>query len=298
MLSNPMGGKVNLYLDDESLDLWYSIPSGHRSQIVRDALKSAGLPDKNREEILLIQQKNRILKEIKMDLEKKAKEYGRLSGEIEKLESNLGTDTLQITSNKVNGRNPDLEKEFRDLVVRKGKEAGEITAKFSSGNYHEMKVNVGKGLWMTYAQRLNFTKIELYIYRGPGHKMVTQSHWLFDIFNDHRSRVEECFGEELDWFDGHTDDEATDEDDWIFSWESRPAACRIGKKYKDFDLHNRECWDSIASEMVSDMNRLNSALRPIYMKLRGKTPHEYRMILRHWGVKVDPIEWEDVRYDD
>ena len=283
MLTNPMGGKVNLYLDDESLDLWYSIPSGHRSQIVRDALKSAGLPDKNREEILLIQQKNRILKEIKMDLEKKAKEYGRLSGEIERLESNLGTDTLQITSNKVNGRNPDLEKEFRDLVVRKGKEAGEVTAKFSSGNYQEMKVNVGKGLWMTYAQRLNFAKIELYIYRGPGYKMIEQSHWLFDIFNDHRSRVEECFGEKLDWFDGHIDKDR----------EGRPAACRIGKKYKDFDLHNRECWDSIASEMVSDMNRLNSALRPIYRKLRGKTPYEYRRILRWDGVYVRDYEWED-----
>ena len=288
MLSNPMGGKVNLYLDDESLDLWYSIPSGHRSQIVRDALKSAGLPDKNREDILLIQQKKRIIKEIKMDLQKKARDLGDLFEEVEELESNLGTDTLRITNNKVNGRNPDLEKEFRDLVVRKGKEAGEITAKFSSGNYHEMKVNVGKGLWMTYAQRLNFAKIELYIYRGPGHRKINQSHLLFDIFYGYRSRVEEFFGEELDWFDGHTDRD----------WEERPAACRIGKKYKDFDLHNRECWDSIASEMVSDMNRLNSALRPIYMKLRGKTPHEYRMILRHWGVKVDPIEWEDVRYDD
>ena len=284
MLSNPMGGKVNLYLDDESLDLWYSIPSGHRSQIVRDALKSAGLPDKNREEILLIQQKKRIIKEIVMDLENRANEYARLSGEIEELESNLGTDTLQITSNKVNGRNPDLEKEFRDLVVRKGKEAAQsFAAKFSSGNYHEMKVNVGKGLWMTYAQRLNFAKIELYIYRGPGHKMINQSHWLFDIFNDHRSRVEECFGEELDWFDGHTDKD----------WEERPAACRIGKKYKDFDLHNRECWDSIASEMVSDMNRLNSALRPIYMKLRWKTPYEYRRILRYDGVYVRDYEWED-----
>ena len=243
-----MGRKVNLYLDDESLDLWYSIPSGHRSQIVRDALKSAGFPDKNREEILLMQEKNSINKEKK----------------------------------------PNLEKEFRDLIVKKGKDAGGIAAKFRSDNYREMKVNVGKGLWMTYAQRLNFTKIELYIYRGPGYKMIEQSHWLFDIFNDHRSRVEECFGEKLDWFDGHTDKDR----------EGRPAACRIGKKYKDFDLHNRECWDSIASEMVSDMNRLNSALRPIYMKLRGKTPHEYRMILRHWGVKVDPIEWEDVRYDD
>jgi hypothetical protein len=281
-----MGGKVNLYLDDESLDLWYSIPSGHRSQIVRDALKSAGLPDKNREEILLIQQKKRRIKEIPRELEKRANEYARLSGEIEELESNLGTDTLQITSNKVNGRNPDLEKEFRDLVVRKGKEeAQSFAAKFSSGNYHEMKVNVGKGLWMTYAQRLNFAKIELYIYRGPGHKMINQSHWLFDIFNDHRSRVEECFGEELDWFDGHTD-----KDGWS---EVRPAACRIGKKYKDFDLHNRECWDSIASEMVSDMNRLNSALRPIFRKLRGKTPYEYRRILRYDGVYVRDYEWED-----
>ena len=60
MLSKTMGGKVNLYLDDESLDLWHSIPSGHRSQIVRDALKSVGFPDENREEILLIQEKNSI----------------------------------------------------------------------------------------------------------------------------------------------------------------------------------------------------------------------------------------------
>lgn len=291
MLSNPMGGKVNLYLDDESLDLWYSIPSGHRSQIVRDALKSAGLPDKNREEILLIQQKKRIIKEIKMDLLNKSRELGDLFEEVEELESNLGTDTLQITSNKVNGRNPDLEKEFRDLVVRKGKEeAQSFAAKFSSGNYHEMKVNVGKGLWMTYAQRLKFAKIELYIYRGPGHKMINQSHWLFDIFNDHRSRVEECFGEELDWFDGTAEEE---DDTYVAYWEGRPAACRIGKKYKDFDLHNRECWDSIASEMVSDMNRLNSALRPIYMKLRGKTPYEYRRILRSSGVYVRDHEWED-----
>ena len=230
-----MGGKVNLYLDDESLDLWNSIPSGHRSQIVRDALKSVGFPDENREEILLMQEKNSINKEKK----------------------------------------PNLEKEFRDLLVRKGKVAGGIAAEFSSDNYREMKVNVGKGLWMTYAQRLNFTKIELYIYKGP--KKIRWNSWLFDVFEEYQSHVEEYFGEELNWSDDK-------------------KICRIGKTYKEFDLHNRECWDSIASEMVSDMNRLNIALRPIYMKLRGKTPYEYRKILKHWGVDVHPTEWEDVTY--
>jgi hypothetical protein len=230
MLSTSMGRKVNLYLDDESLDLWHSIPSGHRSQIVRDALKSVGFPDENREEILLIQEKNSINKEKK----------------------------------------PNLEKEFRDLVVSKGKDAGGIAAKFRSDNYREMKVNVGKGLWMTYAQRLNFTKIELYIYRRP---KTWETHNLFSIFEEYRKQVEKYFGEELDWSDDK-------------------KVCRIGKTYKDFDLHNRECWDSIASEMVSDMNRLNIALRPIYMKLRGKTPYEYRKILKHWGVDVHPTEWE------
>ena len=230
MLSTSMGRKVNLYLDDESLDLWHSIPSGHRSQIVRDALKSVGFPDENREEILLIQEKNSINKEKK----------------------------------------PNLEKEFRDLVVSKGKDAGGIAAKFRSDNYREMKVNVGKGLWMTYAQRLNFTKIELYIYRRP---KTGETDNLFYIFEEYRKQVEKYFGEELDWSDDK-------------------KVCRIGKTYKDFDLHNRECWDSIASEMVSDMNRLNIALRPIYMKLRGKTPYEYRKILLWWGVDVHPTEWE------
>ena len=95
-----MGGKVNLYLDDESLDIWHSIPSGQRSQIVRDALKSVDFSGKNREERSI------------------------------------------------------LEKQFRDLLVSKGKDAGGIAAKFRSGNYREMKVNVGKGLWMTYALSL------------------------------------------------------------------------------------------------------------------------------------------------
>jgi len=262
MLSTSMGRKVNLYLDDESLDLWHSIPSGHRSQIVRDALKSVGFPDENREEILFTQEKNSINKEKK----------------------------------------PNLEKEFRDLLVSKGKDAGGIAAKFSSGNYREMKVNVGYGLWMTYAQRLNFTKIELYIYRAPRQEKIgkwssisgaVQTWNLFRQFERYRNNVEEYFGEGLDWTDREK----------YFEGEIQKKACRIGKKYKDFDLYNRECWDSIASEMVSDMNRLNSALRPIYMELRrmaraGRKATEswppYRRMVKFGfgGVSVPPGEWE------
>lgn len=227
-----MGGKVNLYLDDESLDIWHSIPSGQRSQIVRDALKSVDFSGKNREERSI------------------------------------------------------LEKQFRDLLVSKGKDAGGIAAKFRSGNYREMKVNVGKGLWMTYAQRLNYTKIELYIYRfgaQPRHwrrgTYREQNSNLIRIFADYEDEVEEYFGAGLYW---------DDPDEW-----GEQKACRIGKKYKEFNLHDSKCWDSIASEMVRDMNRLDGALRPIYKKLQGLTIYEYDWKVRHGGVDVHSSEWED-----
>ena len=70
-------------------------------------------------------------------------------------------------------------------------------------------------------------------------------------------------------------------------------ACRIGKKYKEFNLHDSKCWDSIASEMVRDMNRLDGALRPIYKKLQGLTIYEYDWKVRHGGVDVHSSEWED-----
>ena len=52
-----MGGKVNLYLDDESLNRWHSLPSGYRSQIVRQALLNQNVDDPQEYDKLLIQEK-------------------------------------------------------------------------------------------------------------------------------------------------------------------------------------------------------------------------------------------------
>ena len=243
-----MGRKVNLYLDDESIDLWNSLPKGYRSQIVRDALMSAEIPDQDRSDILLIQEKKRRLKEVNMELVKLRKDKDLLEYELFELEAKLSTDTLEIPEVNKKERDSTLEKEFQYLLVNKGKIAGGIAARFSSNKVRAMKVHVGKGLWMTYVQRPYFTRVELYIYRGSDKYDLTSD--LFDYFHAERNQVEEAFGKKLNW------DNSEDKN-----------ACRIEKTYNGFDLHNRESWDSIATEMVRDMNLLDSAMKSLYEQL-------------------------------
>ena len=35
-----MGKKVNVYLDDKTLNMWLKIPSGQRSALIRDAIRN------------------------------------------------------------------------------------------------------------------------------------------------------------------------------------------------------------------------------------------------------------------
>ena len=243
-----MGRKVNLYLDDESLDLWNSLPNGYRSQIVRDALMSTEIPDQNRGEILLIQEKKRELDEVENELGVLMRRKDELTKDLFELESNISSDTLEIPKIMKKGRDRILEKAFQELLVSKGKSIGGITARFSSNEVRAMKVHVGKGLWMTYVQRPYFTRVELYIYRGPKRYDLTSE--LFDYFHEERNQIEEAFGGKINWDNSE-----------------EKNACRIEKTYNGFDLHNRECWDSIATEMVFDMNLLDGALKPLYEQL-------------------------------
>jgi hypothetical protein len=243
-----MGRKVNLYLDDESLDLWNSLPNGYRSQIVRDALMSTEIPDQNRGEILLIQEKKRELNEVENELGALMRRKDELAKDIFELESNISSDTLEFPKIKKMGRDRVLEKSFQELLVSKGKSIGGIAARFSSNEVRAMKVHVGKGLWMTYVQRPYFTRVELYIYRGPDKYDLTSE--LFDYFHAERNQVEGAFGGKINWDNSE-----------------EKNACRIEKTYNGFDLHNRECWDSIATEMIRDMNLLDSALKPLYEQL-------------------------------
>ena len=64
---NYMGGKVNLYLDDESLDRWHSLPRGIRSQVVRQALLNQKVSSEGRDK-LLIQEKIRKLSMVEKEL--------------------------------------------------------------------------------------------------------------------------------------------------------------------------------------------------------------------------------------
>ena len=80
-----MGGKVNLYLDDECLAVWHSIPPGMRSQIVRQALLNQHANDSSGREKLLMQQKKRVLSMVDKELTHLMQKKTILISEIEEL---------------------------------------------------------------------------------------------------------------------------------------------------------------------------------------------------------------------
>jgi len=80
-----MGGKVNLYLDDECLAVWHTIPSGTRSQIVRQALLNQYANDSRGREKLLMKQKERELTMVDRDLTNLTQKKTALISEIKKL---------------------------------------------------------------------------------------------------------------------------------------------------------------------------------------------------------------------
>ena len=80
-----MGGKVNLYLDDECLDVWHTIPPGMRSQIVRQALLNQYANDASGREKLLMKQKERELTMVDRELTNLTQKKTVLISEIEEL---------------------------------------------------------------------------------------------------------------------------------------------------------------------------------------------------------------------
>ena len=142
-------------------------------------------------------------------------------------------------------RDDELERKFQELIVKEGQEIGGFTSNFKVNKVRSMKKNVGKGLWMTYVQRPYFTRVELYIYRGPDN--YNDSFKLFEKFHEHKSEVNAAFGRKL-------------------NWDANPEknACRIEMTYNGFDLHEQSCWDDFAKRMVSDMNKLNYVLEQYY----------------------------------
>tara|TARA_B100000953_G_C17812944_1_gene355963 strand:+ start:171 stop:614 length:444 start_codon:yes stop_codon:yes gene_type:complete len=145
-------------------------------------------------------------------------------------------------------RDSGLERKFQDLVVKEGQRVGGFTFNFKANKVRAMKQHVGKSLWMTYVQRPSFTRVELYIYRGPDN--YDETFELFEKFHEHKSEINAAFGRKLNW-----------------DADPEKNACRIEVTYNGFDLHNQSCWDDFAKRMVSDMNKLNYALEPHYSNL-------------------------------
>ena len=84
-----MGKKVNLYLDDATLKLWENIPSGQRSTLVKDAIRSNAAKidvDPVQEMLVKLQHELMMITAQKQDLSHRE---SMLSEEISRLSSKL-----------------------------------------------------------------------------------------------------------------------------------------------------------------------------------------------------------------
>ena len=114
---------------------------------------------------------------------------------------------------------------------------------------HWLGISAGvRGLGLNYTVRKNDCGAELYIDRGKGSEEISRK--IYDQLYANNEAIEAAFGGALSWQ----------------ALESK-RACRIKITVPGGYRSDDNQWDSIQSEQVDAMNRLNNALQPFIKKL-------------------------------
>lgn len=113
-----MGKKVNVYLDDEMLKVWNSVPSGQRSSMIKKTLRLYSAEN--------ISPKQEIIMQLKEKLHNTKSKIALLQHEKEMIEKEL----LQLGQNKIK-TNID-KKSFFDLILKRAKILHEKNANYRS----------------------------------------------------------------------------------------------------------------------------------------------------------------------
>ena len=125
-------------------------------------------------------------------------------------------------------------------------ERTEITGKL--GKVRTIRKSVSRGVYMIYVVRAKSARVEMWIYRGSKPHHIDEAKAIHEHFVSNRLAIEEAFGEPLVWNHGR-----------------RKSAYSIQFDYDDFKLADTSKGNTWADAMVTDMNRLDDALRPHYL---------------------------------
>lgn len=132
---------------------------------------------------------------------------------------------------------------FQKNWVGKAQEIGGFASQFKPSKVKTMKVNVGSGLWMTFVQRSDHVRSEIYIYKGPDRYHETED--MYKWFLQNRESIDASYGPGLEW-----------------NPEENRNACRIEHNFPGFDIEDQYCWDEYCQLSIHAMNNLFKALKP------------------------------------
>ena len=139
-----------------------------------------------------------------------------------------------------------LHTQFLRLIANHPEARPEITGKL--GKVRTIRKSVSQGVYMIYVVRAKTARVEMWIYRGSKPHHIDEAKAIHEHFVSKRRAIEEAFGEPLVWNHGR-----------------RKSAYSIQFYYDDFNLEDTSKWNTWADAMVTDMNRLDDALRPHYL---------------------------------
>ena len=239
---------MNLYLDDEALDKWSSLPTGLRSRIVRQALMNAETSDPQEREKLLIQEKKRKIENIEMQISKLRHDRSQLKIELRRLQRNAYSDDLEIPKrSKVPERfllAREFWNEFLDWVPRnysfvRSFEPSKIMAMMRRTDYSSIQ--------MGFVIRKDHVRVEMYIYAGKNR--VDETLRIYNHLLDRSKKIEKVFGQPLIW------------------QESSKTARRIYHRVDGIDIRDRSTWEMTMKEMGGSMELLWKSLEPVLVSL-------------------------------
>lgn len=132
-----------------------------------------------------------------------------------------------------------LRRKFWGELLEKAKTKTKLHAKVSPGIGNWVSAGAGKsGLGFSYVVRMDDAQVELYIDRGEAewNKMV------FNTFLQHKSEIEQIFGEPLDW-----------------QLLPDKRASRIRYVISSYGLIDQDHWDELQDKLIDAMIRLERA---------------------------------------
>ena len=239
---------MNLYLDDEAMDRWSSLPTGLRSRIVRQALMNAETSDPREREKLLIQEKKRKIENIEVQITRLRAERSHLKLELRRLQRNAYSDHLDVPDPSNIPERYLLAREFWHEFLDWSPRKYSFVRSFKPSKIMAMMRRTDySSVQMGFVIRKDHVRVEMYIYAGKNR--VDETLRIYNHLLDRSKKIEKVFGQPLIW------------------QESSKTARRIYHRVDGIDIRDRSTWEVTMKEMGKTMELLWKSLEPVLVSL-------------------------------